>query len=130
MLRKLFISLLILSALTSEGIIKLPANIFNYYLNSDSFLDLSKAEVVLPMLQEDNCETGAQAFRATVSGLFVLSFDSLFKFTPKVISDGFYYGDRLLLTSSEGIIPIICLVTFNSDITLDRTDSSPPINIL
>jgi hypothetical protein len=48
MLKRLFIGLLILSALASEGLVNFPGNIYNLYFNSGSEVGMSGAKAIPP----------------------------------------------------------------------------------
>ena len=59
MLRNIFISLLILSALTSEGILNIPLNIYSLYIDSDrSLTPEAGQDVDLEGIDRDGAGTG------------------------------------------------------------------------
>lgn len=125
MFRKLFLSLLILSALTSEGFAKLPDNIYNY-LNLDYVFDLIDGEEILTERQQDT-EVKPGVFYAVLNeSLRSISLES-FQFPEGRNTECFFHlsgigSDGLVSCSAE----ILTLDKSEKDCILKKSDISPP----
>lgn len=127
MLRRLFISLIILSALTSEGIVNLPANIYNMYIVNSGIQSGMSGEEVLPSGQSAlSMESGISFLGSSSGELFVLAPGSVEKLkcysaVPEYDSETkqAYTGFSVDPVLSSAVLP-------DSDIIYNRSDSSPP----
>ena len=131
MLKKLFISLIILSTLASEGIMNFPGNIYNFLtcLNTDSGLNINLKEKV-----ETTKETNE--IKNYYNGTFNLTLNSLKKLIAS--SDFKYLNKSKTINNYEDILLnkynlSACKVTLGAipetkkTLVLFRTDTSPPI---
>lgn len=125
MFKKLFISILILTALSSEGIINFPVNIYNFYMNSGIGSDLLvEKDEVSGQLQPVKIR---DAFTESVflGPAFKLTLNSIKKFQSKNLYlavnqvNVFYYE-----CTSIKYISISILETLQD--VLQKSDKSPP----
>jgi hypothetical protein len=130
MLKRLFISLLILSALTSEGINALPANIYNLYVNMSRDLSVSgrMAETV-PQVQDKSGQVASYA-KGAGGASFVLSSRSAALLKLHAVTDGCFefvfptFYTTVTECVFESAIPLI------KDRIFSKTDVSPPVYTL
>lgn len=138
MFKRLFISLLILSALASEGIVNFPVNFYNLYLadiNNSGFY----AEYQQSFQKQLNSETEVNrihppSLETATDGLFVLSLDTaeyLAQCRPRendspnlngIAQD--YYIQALQPVYTQ--IADTGAIFYNKDILLRSSDNSPP----
>lgn len=128
MLKKLFISLLILSTLASEGLVNFPANVFSFYLATGKVLDLLENETTPGEQNNVIPRTNVSAFKAESNGSFVLSINSLSKLSFEILNEAQNLEMNL---NKPGLQLGICdsiFVLSNRLITFRSSDSSPPLN--
>ncbi|MCX7920400.1 MAG: hypothetical protein N3B21_00030 [Clostridia bacterium] len=128
MLKKLFISLLILSALASDGAINLPGNISELYISLGNILALPEehAELIEQLQSMEN--ENALVNNAFQYNAFKLSANSINKLKTKSVplSFSFNSGEKFYLACSN-INPIsISLYKSEKEIIIKKSDSSPP----
>lgn len=127
MLKKLFISLLILSTLASEGLVNFPANIFSFYLANGKVFDLLEKEAAADEHNKNIVpETNASTSKVMGSGSFVLSANSFSKLRYEILNE----SNNINVNLYEPIIKlgIVDSVTYplNRLITFHCSDASPP----
>lgn len=126
MFKKLFISLLILSALTSEGLIGLPSSVYNLYMYSGSQLGLTD-ELRRPLDEQlkGTGEIDGLSYRRFSGASFVLSSRSFEVFRYSVMPYSFDFPHSFDL-SFTGIEPeAYSFNRLDKDITA-KSDTSPP----
>ena len=128
MLKKLFISLMILSTLASEGIMNFPKDIYNFLacLNNDTLQNFSlKEKAEVPQKASEN--------KLTYTGLLKLTVNTLQKFR-EISETKYLYKSKdssgFLLNrphpSFHGITPDKAFET-KKEIVLLTSDTSPPL---
>ena len=141
MFKKLFISLLILSALASEGIVNFPVNFYNLYLadsNNRGFYAESQQHFQKQLNNETELSGGYPASsEAAGDGLFVLSF-STNSYLAQFRQIGYDCPDCVLRAQDCGIPdPQSAYVPweeapaalYNKDRIILSSDNSPPIHL-
>jgi len=128
MFKKLFIGLLILSALTSEGISNLPGAYYGLYTGSTSEASLLGDLNVAANLQKDNLN-GSTLLRDTFSNdAFVLTYNSIQKL--KLKNSNLYYSEA----ANQSYLPVSFIVSepessirINKTTIFTKSGLSPPI---
>jgi hypothetical protein len=126
MLKRLFISLLILSTLASEGLVNFPANVFSYYLATGKVFDLLEKET--PADEQNNIvpNTNTSALKTVSQGSFVLSINSLSKLRYEILRDVQNLDINVKDAVIQSDINNSVFIPSNRLITLRSSDSSPP----
>lgn len=126
MFKKLFISLLILTTLSSEGIVNFPVNIYNFYMNTANGVDLqaSQDEAAAQLQQAKNYDAISQSLVSDL--LYKLTLNSIQKFQSKDFPLEFnqvYKPDDSLISININFLPHL----YSCQIILHMSDNSPPL---
>jgi len=128
MLKRVFISILILSALSSEGLLNLPLNLYNLYVLNTAVLGIEEGQDVPPVALTDD-----QADIAVLCGSDVgLAFTGYY---PNDIEDGSDVKDCPFLACDylpAGDSFVVSEFIYNTvkDVDFQKSDSSPPVQVI
>ncbi|MCX7747632.1 MAG: hypothetical protein N2645_12210 [Clostridia bacterium] len=130
MLKRLFISLIILSALTSEGIIDLSGNIYKVCYDIDKSVDILEAvNLLLSDMPKDLENQVRLSLEENKDGFIVMSTDEVISLKHKC--SGIY----LSKSSNMMLLPVLYPGLENASIlvedknsVLKKSDNSPPFN--
>lgn len=132
MLRKLFISLLILSALTSEGTVNLAEYVFSPHLYTDVGLDLLMIDNEPSTSQVDAFKKGQDAkdnptlLSDTVFIKYSTLLDDTHNLKSWVVPGSYKYDTDNCSHHSLGCDGYSLFSSRNKDIVLYKSDTSPP----
>lgn len=126
MLRRFFISLIILSALASEGLAGLPMHFYAFYAYSNSGVNTVGIQGNIQDQLEENQQSGMQLDKAASNGVFVLSAGSIQKLKYRTVSASLN-SEKSFYTSSPVADTLTAFVPkADKGAILKRSDSSPP----
>lgn len=125
MLKRFFLGLLILSALTSEGIVNLPGNIYNLYICSSSGTGLSDGRDM--GLEQQGVGNSRTLFCGALSkGILALSLNNPQKFKIKAFLDNCILPDRPSFESLAVNSYSAPDFEIKKEAVMQRSDMSPP----
>jgi len=127
MLKKLFVSLLILSALTSEGIINLPGNIYSFYLYSDIGSGLCGEKGLPPEQIKEADEANAILESGCSVSVLVLLLNNISKYKSKAFFGDLDFQGKYCLSYAPINPAYILSLCKNKEIIIRESDMSPPI---
>jgi hypothetical protein len=131
MLKKFFISLIILTTIASEGVINFPGNIYNFLTCLNSEVGQSKNLEILPKSSKNIVENGrfsSEVFKLTENSVQKLRLSSEGRYIPKI--DLFFCSKDIFDISSNYLS---CKLAFentfklNNNTILFKSDTSPPL---
>jgi hypothetical protein len=129
MFKKLFISLLILTALSSEGIINLPVNIYNFYMSPGSGAEYTSGAGLDTQELQPAKNYDSIRFMGGLEEGFTLTTNSLQTFNAKKIIEDKNYENNFCCSFT----PIKSTDFYSTDSKcgiLQMSDNSPPYLML
>ena len=122
--------MLILSALTSEGIINLPGNIYSFYLYSDIGSGLYGERGLPPEQIKETGEANAILRSGCSSSILVLLLNNIPKYKLKAFFGGFDFQGNYCFSYLPANPAYISSLGINKEIIIRESDMSPPsVNI-